>query len=421
MSRVMSGQSRFSLSSVLGLSLLAGCGGGVGKLPIGANPTGFAILSSNYKVTSVALYNPDTGILTDDCVHSGEAQLPQNLSGDATLPSAQQENGELIVIDSGNSTLTFVDPATCIPRTQQSVGTAFDANPHDVVMISAHKAYVTRYNTNANPTADPADFDEGDDLLVIDPSVTDPSRSPVLNRIDLASYASSVPGATLRADPDRAVLAAGKVYVTLNSISADYSVTGPGRVVVVDPATDSVTSVIDLPDQRDCSGIQYLPVQKRLYVSCGGTFADPNQVAQSALVEIDISGAAPVLGRVVSASSLPANQALNFFYSAVLGDTAFIGTLGTFADATTGTAATPDGFYAVPLGGGAPVMLGTGGPSKLGIGAVDPVTKKIFLPDADDLMPRVHVYEADGTTSVAASDFQANPAGGLPPRAVAPY
>jgi hypothetical protein len=407
--------------AVAGLSVLANCGSGTDKPPAGANPLGFAILNSNYKVTSVSLYNAATGELREDCVHSGEALLKQDLSGDVTLPSARQQTGELTVIDSGNAVLTFVDPTTCVPRVQLSVGTGFDSNPHDVVTISSKKAYVTRYNTNMAPTDDPSDNDEGDDLLVIDPSVTDPTKSPVLARVALSNYATSAAGSPLLAHPDRAVLAAGRVYVTLNSFSADFKTTGPGRVVVIDPATDMVTDMIDLSTEKDCSGIQYVAAQKKLYVSCGGAFGDPSQVAQSALVEIDISGTTPVRTRAVLAASF--DQAINLFYAAVLGETAFVGTFGTFADVATGTTGTPDRFYAAPIGGGSPTPLFEGVASNLGGAAVDAITKKVLLPDADPVTPRIHVFDASGATVVAteASDFHANPTGGLPPRAVAAY
>ena len=118
--------------------------------------------------------------------------------------------------------------------------------PFPTLWHSAHKAYVTRYETNGNPTADPSDLDEGDDLLVIDPTDV-----RILGRISVSSYATSPPeGGTTQARPDHGVLAGDRVYVTLNSISADFSVTGPGRVLVIDPATDTVTEPSTCPNRR---------------------------------------------------------------------------------------------------------------------------------------------------------------------------
>jgi len=59
---------------------------------------------------------------------------------------------------------------------------------------------------------------------------------------------------------------------------------GPGRVVVVDPATDTVSSVIDLPDFKDCSAIVPVPGKEgALAVACSGFFSDgADQIKSSA-------------------------------------------------------------------------------------------------------------------------------------------
>jgi hypothetical protein len=175
-------------------------------------------------VTSIATYDLATGSLRDDCVRSGVTSpvLAQELSGDVVLPSAPQERGELVVIDRKNAVLTFVAPTSCMPRAQLSVSTGgFKSNPHDVVSVSTHKAYVVRYDANLAPTSDPSDFDEGDDLLVIDPSIP-----MILGRVPLSGYAATT-GAGFHANPDRALLVGGLVYVTLNNLGKDAA--GPGR------------------------------------------------------------------------------------------------------------------------------------------------------------------------------------------------
>ena len=404
---------------------LAGCDSDTNapmKPPTTAASTGLAILSSDYKSTSVALYDPATGTLTDDCMHTGQTSLTEDLSGDVALPSAPQATGELVVIDAGSSVLTFIDPATCVPRVQISVTTGgFMANPRDIVTLSAHKAYVTRYETNAAPSADPAAFDGGDDILIIDPAPA-AGASPVLGRIPLTGYATAVAGATIQARPDRAVLANGLVYVTLDSISALFDATGPGRVVVIDPATDSVVRTIDLPEQKDCVALSYVAATHRLYVSCGGAFGDANQIAESAVVEIDLSGATPTLGRKIAATELgDGTQGLNFSFAAVLGQQAFVGTLGTFPDATTGALGSSDALYVVPLAGGTATKVLDGGAYNLGAAVADATAHMIYLPDGDATLPRVRVFDASGATPVASTPFEANPHGHLPPRHIAWY
>ena len=80
-------------------------------------------------------------------------------------------------------------PTTCAIDRQMSVkgGTFQQPNPHDVVIVSDSKAYVTRYEKNG--AASPTPTAAGDDVLIIDPR-----NGNVAGRIDLASYATQVGG-----------------------------------------------------------------------------------------------------------------------------------------------------------------------------------------------------------------------------------
>lgn len=411
--------------AVTAAGLSAGCGdgksGGVGGAGgEAALAPGLAVLSNDYTTTSsVSLYTPRSGALVDACVTSGvsSATLTQPLSGNTTLPSQAQTGGKLVVLDGTTSVLTFVDPATCVTTGQLSVATAgFKANPHDIVTLSSTKAYVTRYEMNATPTPDPADLDEGDDLLIVDPTLL-----TVTGRIPLTPYATpGDDGTPTQARPDRAVLANGLVYVTLNSIDAHFAATGAGRVAIVDPTTDTVVNVIDLPGLKDCSGLSYVADTKKLYVACGGAFGDPDQVGESALVEVILSGPTPVLGRALHAAAIGAGtDTLNFFYAAVLGDSAFVGTLGQYPSMDGSFAGTPDRFYAVSFVTGVSTPLASGGTGELGAPAIDTGTKRVFLPDASAKAPLVHVFDAGGATPVELPGFEPNPSTHLPPRSIA--
>lgn len=414
-------------AAVTGGFLTAGCddskstpmSGGVGGAGGTAAPS-LAILSNDYSATtSVSVYTPSTGALRDACVTSGttSATLTLPLSGNTTLPSQAQQGGNLVVLDGATSVLTFVNPVTCGVAGQLSVATAgFKANPHDIVTLSSTKAYVTRYETNAAPTPDPADFDEGDDLLIVDPTLL-----TITGRIPLTPYATPGDGGTpTQARPDRAVLANGLVYVTLNSIDAGFAATGAGRVAIVDPTTDTVTGTIDLPAQKDCSGLTYVAATKKLYVACGGAFSDANRIAESALVEVDLSGPTPVLGRAVQAAALGAGtDTLNFFYAAVLGDTAFVGTLGQYPALDGSAPGTLDALYAVSLVTGAATMMARDAAGNLGAAVADPTTKRVFLPDGDAQAPLVHVFDVSGAAPVEVPGFEPNPSTFLPPRSIA--
>lgn len=385
------------------LAAASACDDG-GTTPAGGTHAGLALLSSNYTLSSVSLYDPKTGVVVDNCVPQAE------LSKDVTLPSGTQ-NGELVIVDRDRSMIKFVNPSTCVERTKLSVSTGgFKGNPHDIVYISPTKSYVTRYETNAAATADPADFDEGDDLLVIDPSMP-----KVVGRIALASQASSV---TLQARPDRAILAGGKVYVTLNNLAGDFSAAGPGRVAVVDPTTDTVTGVIDLPDQTGCSGIDYDAASKHLYVTCGGEFSDTDQTAKSAFVEIDVSTATPAVARTILAKDL-GTRPMSYHAAPVVGAQVFVGTTGALD--LMGAMIAADALVTVTLGETTGTKIIDGGAYNLGRAAADATAKLLFLPDGDATTPRVRIFDLSAATPVAGTPFEPNPAGHLPPREAAWY
>jgi hypothetical protein len=361
-------------------------------------------LNNDYQSSTLSLYDPASKKLVDDCLTKAQ------LSKDTALPSGTQ-GGEVVVIDREQSLLDFAAPASCTVRAQLFVTTGgFKANPHDIVHISATKAYVTRYEKNATPTPATDDFDEGDDVLIIDPSVP-----KVTGRIDLSTKATA---ATLQARPDRAVLSNGLVYVTLNNLAGDFMTDGPGRVVIIDPATDTVTGVVDLPDQTGCEGIVADDAAKKLYVSCGGEYFDADQTATSALVEIDISGATPALGRIVGGKSL-GTQPMSTTAAALFGGNAFVTTAGAL-DPTTNAMTAPDTFYAVAVATGTPTKIVDGGAFNLGRPAVDATSMTLFLPDGDNVTPRVRVFDVSGAAA-AGTPFEPNPTDHLPPREAAWY
>ncbi|HEX2660550.1 MAG TPA: hypothetical protein VHU40_19850 [Polyangia bacterium] len=383
---------------------------------IGIASPALAIVHSDYATSRVSLYRPADGRLVDACTGSTSTDpgLVQPLSSDLILPT-QQVGGELVLIDSSSSVVTFLDPSTCAARGQVSVSTGgFKAYPHDFVTVSAHKAYVTRSALNAKATVEAGDFDDGDDLLIVDPTAL-----TVTGRIGLSAVAAPGPlGEATQARPDRAVLVGTRVYVTLSSADAKFSAWGQGRVAIVDTATDTVTGTLALPGQKNCSGLNYVVATKRLYVSCGGAYTE-DQVAEAALVEIDVSTATPVIKQTIRATQLD-GQPINFAYTAELGDAAFVGTLGTIGNAMFGTVDAPDGFFRVSLTTGDVKPVAEGTAYDLGSAAVDKATGRVFLPDADAATPRIRVFTADGEPATAA-DFDSNPSAHLPPRGLAWY
>ena len=79
-----------------------------------------------------------------------------------------------------------------------------------------------------------------------DVAVIDPTTGAFLSRIDVDAYASTVAGTTILARPDRALIAGGKIVVSLNEVDASYKSYGDGKVIVIDPATDAVVASVTL-------------------------------------------------------------------------------------------------------------------------------------------------------------------------------
>lgn len=378
--------------------------------------SGIAVVASDYQSTTVSLIDPADGTLAREaCIDSGTTApaLSQALSGDVVLPSQPNGQGELVLVDRGNSVLTWVDPSDCRPLRQLAVGTGFGANPHDLVTISATKAYVVRYERNDSPTPEPGDFDDGEDLLVIDPSVP-----RVLGRIDLSALAETVDGVRLLARPERAVLAGGRVYVTLGHQSADFAAGGRGRIAVVDPASDAVVEVVDLPDSlRSCGSLDVAPDGLALAVACGGTFGAAAQEAQSGLALVELSGTAPVVSRVVAATAF-GESPLSFELVRWLG-------AGRVVVARVGSLGGPDdALFLVGPGAIEPSpAFAAGEPFVIGRVAVwaGAGAGRLFVPVASAVAPRLRMYVAGPDSLEFEGEIDATPGTGLPPREAARY
>ena len=409
----------FSLR-VMGLfaAVSLGCDDGGDGSPRGGGGEGLAILNSDYKSTSISLASAEDGALVqDDCIHSGTTApaLSLALSGDVTLPSDPQPHHELLLIDRTTAALTWVDPKTCMPLRQLTVGTGFRANPHDVAALSATKAYVTRFERNERPTADLADMDEGNDVLVIDPSVP-----AILKRIDLAPYATQGPAGApaLQARPDRALIVGSKLYVALANLSGDFMAAGEGRLVVIDTATDAVTGTIDLPGLKGCSAFVHRPAEKALLVACGGSFSDgAMQAAGSGIARIDLASAQAKVVKTMPVAAL-GGRALSSSALGMLSERSGLAiTFGEFMGPP------PDQLWLFDMAGDtATKLLDASAGFVLGSIVTDLERKRVFVADADMTAPRVHVLHAAAADSVElASSFESNPARGLPPREIAWY
>lgn len=383
--------------------------------PDGAVPErGIAVVNSDYASTSISLLDPATGnVANGDCINSGTRAPGATLalSGDVILPSQPQVGGALVAIDRTNSALTWIDPATCKPQRQLDVSTKFYANPHDVISVSATKAYVLRYELNGNPTAEPNDFDEGDDVLIIDPS-----QPKITGRIALASYAVQGQGTAIQARPERGLQIDGKVYITLSNLSADFQTASHGRVLIVDPAKDAVTGMIEIDGLKNCGGLSYDEAHKTLAVACAGAFSDgAQQVNGSGVAYFDLA-ASPIAETRRIAASVIGRPIAGFSSVARDGALGFAVTFGEFGGAP------KDQLWSLDKAAGTAAPLAEGGDSFIyGSVMVDPLHSRMYLTDALMSKPRVHIYSYASGAPTLQSSVDVNPSVGLPPRELARY
>jgi hypothetical protein len=266
-----------------------GGSGGVGGAGGGAPgcPRALVVASSDYASTNVSIVSVAGELLSASLISSASAGVGASaaLSGDVVLPHDAPASGLVVLVDRyPNSVVTWVDPATAGVRGQLSVATGFPSNPHDYLEVGGAKAYVTRYNTNPSPGREP--FDEGGDLLVVNPL-----QPAAIGRVDLGAEAEGA----FAPRPNRLVrLADGQVVVTLDRFDAAFMGAADARLVGVDPASDAVTWRHDLAGLANCGGVALSPSGARLALACSGVFADQGaQLARSGLVLFDLGTTPP--------------------------------------------------------------------------------------------------------------------------------
>ncbi len=156
--------------------------------PLDAMPR-YAVVSSDFSSSSIAMLDESFGIIDESWLSSGTTYpgLVATLSGDVVLPTRQGGEGTFAVIDrflTDVATQFFVPSGNLSGQVRthgEIVDSGFSSNPQDLIFVAADSAWVPRYDSNFDPDA-PAE-NQGNDLFEIDP--TDMSATGV--RIDLSS------------------------------------------------------------------------------------------------------------------------------------------------------------------------------------------------------------------------------------------
>jgi len=420
------------LSLLICLALAAvGCGdsnsspagGGTAALEaLGAMPR-YAVLSSDFSSSSIAMLDEDFAILDESWLNSGTTYpgLVATLSGDVVLPNRQAGDGTFAVIDR-----YFTDVVTrfFVPsgnlngqvRTHGDVGdSGFSSNPQDFIFAAEDSAWAPRYESNLNPSASVEN--QGNDLIEVNPA----DMSLTGRRIDLSSFNTT--GTVMARDgavevdvfarPSRGVLVGSTIVVGLDRISANFDAAGSGMVAVVDLEDESVAGV-ELPGLQSCGNVLPVPgVPSKVVVACIGfavPFGDEPQVRASsgiALLDVDESGV--TIERVWRVADHPSGAiAVN---SVAVVDEQGVGI------ATGDFETTVDELYLIDLVTGSQELIhDSTGSFVIGLSAYDPDSEMLYVPDA--IENAVVEFAVDEGRFVEVGSTEIAPSLSLPPTKV---
>ncbi|MBW1876047.1 MAG: hypothetical protein JRI98_11875, partial [Deltaproteobacteria bacterium] len=331
--------------------------------PLDGTPR-YAVVSSDFSSTSIAMLDEDFAVIDESWLNSGTTYpgLVATLSGDVVLPSRQAGDGTFAVIDrfSTDVVTRFFVPSGNLNgqvRTHGEVGeTGFSSNP------------------------------QGNDLFEINPS----DMSATGARIDLSSLNTTATVMTqdgpvevdVFARPSRGVLVGSTIVVGLDRISASFDAAGPGMVAVIDLEDESVEG-LELTGLASCGNAMPVPgAPTKVVVACVGfaqPFGDEPQVrASSGIVLLDVGETDVTIERLWRVSDHPA-AAIAVNSVAAIDEQRVVGV------ATGDFATTVDMLYLTNLATEAQELVREStGSFILGVSAYDLDSEMLYVPDAAD-------------------------------------
>ena len=391
--------------------------------PLDAMPR-YAVVSSDFSSSSIAMLDEDFGVINDSWLSSGTTYpgLVATLSGDVVLPTRQAGDGTFAVID---RFLTDVVTRFFVPsgnlngqvRTHGDVGeSGFSSNPQDFIFVGGDSAWVPRYESNLNSSASPEN--QGNDLFEINPS----DMSATGARIDLSSLDTTATVMTqdgpvevdVFARPSRGVLVGSTVVIGLDRISASFDAAGPGMVAVIDLRDESVEG-LELAGLQSCGNAAPVPgAPTKVVVACVGfaqPFGDEPQVrASSGIALLDVGETEVTVERLWRVSDHPAEAiAVNSVVAIDEQRVAGVAT-GNFATTT-------DGLHLMNLSTGVQELVyESTGSFVIGVSAYDPDSEMLYVPDAAQNVVLELAASERGFVEVGSTEIA--PGLGLPPTKV---
>lgn len=260
-----------------------------------------ALISSDFVSTAVSLLDGEETVIAVDWITSGTTApaLTSTLSGDVTFPTAQVDDGTLLITDRANGVVSRFCIGSGSLVGQLAVGIeGFAGNPQDAVVVG-DVGYATRYDPNTNPDA--PEGEEGSDIIGFDPQTMTRNGT----RIDLSEFGGTVTGqeggeeadVQIAARPSRMVVVGDTLVVALERTPIDQASPargfGEGRLALFDLNTLE-RSIVEIPGGANCG--QVVPVEgaaDQVIVACKGysleSFGGPgvSQTAGLFLVSIE--------------------------------------------------------------------------------------------------------------------------------------
>lgn len=233
----------------------------------------YAVVTSDYSVSSIALLDENASLITEAWLDSGTTspRVSATLSGDVVFPTVL-ESGEMTVVDRlGVDVVTRIS----VPSgevlgqwntrwdTLQSEG-GYRPNPHDAVAWG-DLLIVPRAEPNIDPDLAADSPNRGNDLVAIQVSDGGFEWSVSLSSLDAVED-----GVEYFARPDRVVRLGDAILVGLTRASLDYQNVAEGRLARVHLQTHAVDFVV-LSGLANCGEIAPIPGREdAIMVVCVG-------------------------------------------------------------------------------------------------------------------------------------------------------
>jgi hypothetical protein len=398
--------------------------------PLSRTPS-YAVVTSDYVSTAIALLDADGALLDEAWLDSGTTAvgLSATLNGDVVLPSAPLRDGTLTLIDRAfTDVVTRVTLSHPAERVQaevraSSASIGWSPNPHDLAGRVTDRFVLTRFAANELPDA-PL-LDRGDDVVELDLA----SRA-VVSRVDLSALGVELPPRRpgdppehVNARPDGLARAGTRYLVGLARLSLDFQRAGPGAVALVDVDAGTAASV-PLDGLSVCGEVRALdaplaepaplPGDVDVVVLCLGATFEREAVCRAtaglAVVRVPSRGAAQLLSVWRASEHAELGSPTNLV--ALLG-----GGRALYSARGEGASGTTDRLVVVELGTGeAQTVYVSDLRFALFGGAYDASRALLLVPEAER---GVHRFDVGSGFDVRSRDLVAvSPCRGLPARQV---